>query len=165
MSVYDLIERQPQATAVVAGRVPTDGLPEFFGRAYRILFDTLGRLGIEPAGEPFAYYPDDPDPLAHVEAGVPVSVAIEPLGEVRPSALPGGLAAVAIHHGPYEALEQTYERVLAALAEAGLARRPVGVWEVYLTDPDSEPDPSRWRTRLVVPVEAVPGAADRGATP
>jgi effector-binding domain-containing protein len=32
-------------------------------------------------------------------------------------------------------------------------RRPAStMWEVYLTDPEEEPDPARWRTEVYWPV-------------
>lgn len=159
----EIVDVAPVPTAVVRGRVPIAELPAFFGRAYGLVFDALERQGVEPAGEPLAFYPSEPTDPVDVEAGVVVEREIEPVGDVVPSRLPGGAVAIAIHVGPYEALEHTYRDVLEQLTDAGLRMRRDGVWEVYLTDPDAEPDPARWRTRLVVPVErAARGAPTTG---
>ena len=104
-------------------------------------------------GEPFAFYPSEPADLIEVEAGVVTAVPVETSGEVVVSSLPGGRVVTALHVGPYEQLENSYRDLLAELDRAGLALRPVGMWEVYLTDPDEEPDPAKWRTRLYVPIE------------
>lgn len=65
--------------------------------------------------------------------------------------LPGGRAVVGIHVGPFDSLASTYQELLAWVAAEGL-ELAVGMWEVYLTDPSAEPDPSRWRTRIVWPL-------------
>ncbi|HMO11186.1 MAG TPA: GyrI-like domain-containing protein [Actinotalea sp.] len=65
--------------------------------------------------------------------------------------LPGGRAVQAVHVGPFDTLEQTYEALLAWLSEQGLT--PSGqMWESYLSDPAVEPDPAAWRTLIVWPV-------------
>ena len=107
--------------------------------------------GVVPAGPPFAYYPSEPSDVVDVEAGVTIAGELEDTADVVSSHLPCGRAVVAVHVGPYEALERTYRSLLAEIERAGLVRR-LGMWEEYLTDPDSEPDPARWRTRVVMPI-------------
>jgi effector-binding domain-containing protein len=150
---YEIVDLEPQTTVVVRGSVPVAELPGFFQRAYGIVFHALAEHGIEPIGEPFGYYPSEPSDVVDVEAGVVVGEACTPGGEACASLLPGGRVVVATHVGPYDTLERTYRELLAEIESGGLVRRPVGVWEQYLTDPESEPDASRWRTRIHVPIE------------
>ena len=63
-----------------------------------------------------------------------------------------GSAVVAWHVGPYDKLPEAHERIEAYLKENGLERRGA-FWEEYWTDPGMEPDPSKWRTRIVTPVK------------
>jgi len=59
---------------------------------------------------------------------------------------------VTVHVGPYDTLSSTYEALQAWIETQG--RTPAtAMWEVYLTDPDQEPDPSKWRTEVYWPVE------------
>ncbi len=75
-------------------------------------------------------------------------------GPVEPSRLPGGPTAVTTHIGRYEDLTLAYEAVHRWLGELGWSA--IGPhWEVYFTDPNVEPDPSRWRTDVVVPFRTV----------
>jgi hypothetical protein len=46
---------------------------------------------------------------------------------------------------------------MAYLDEHGLERRGAP-WEEYWTDPGMEPDPAKWRTKLVWPIVARPTA-------
>ena len=65
--------------------------------------------------------------------------------------LPGGRAAQVVHVGSFATLERTYTALQAWMAERGLTPGPV-VWERYLSDPATEPDPATWRTLIVWPI-------------
>jgi len=86
-----------------------------------------------------------------IEGVVCVSKPVEPKGRVKPATLPGGPAVIAWHVGPYDRLGDTHARIQAYLGEHGLERRGA-CWEEYWTDPGMEPDPSKWRTRIVTPI-------------
>ena len=56
-----------------------------------------------------------------------------------------------MHVGPYDTLHQTYSDMQAWIVSQG--RRPSSfMWEVYLTDPQMDPDPAKWRTEIYLPV-------------
>jgi effector-binding domain-containing protein len=148
---YEVTDRvlTGQFTAVVRGEMPREQLPVWLRRTYHDVVLYLRRHGIEPAGPPFARYTFLGDQVA-VEAGFPVWVEVPGEGRVQPSRLPGGPAAVTVHHGRYEDLEDAYAAARRWLTVHG--RSPTGAhWEVYYTDPSVEPDPTRWRTDVVVP--------------
>jgi len=64
--------------------------------------------------------------------------------------LPGGRAAQILHVGTYDAMEQTYGRLMSWMGEQGL--RPGGVmWEVYLSEPTPDA-PESWQTLIVWPL-------------
>lgn len=139
-------------TAVVRGELPATEMSSWLPRVYRTVFEYLQRAGVAPAGPPFARFTFLSDTIA-VEAGVPVSIEVTGEGEVEPSALPDGPAAVTTHLGRYEDLTQAYDALLRWLDDRGL--EPAGPhWEVYYTDPNAEPDPTRWRTDVVMPYRA-----------
>ena len=75
------------------------------------------------------------------------AVTLAPLAFV----LPAGRAVVVVHVGPYDTLEATYGRLLEWVAAQGM-ELATGMWEEYLSDPEQEPDPATWRTRIVAPV-------------
>jgi effector-binding domain-containing protein len=58
---------------------------------------------------------------------------------------------MAVHAGPYETLSDTYQAIETWLASTG--KVPSGPpWEIYLTDPSTEPDPAKWLTEVIFPL-------------
>jgi effector-binding domain-containing protein len=149
--VYEIDDRvlDEQVTAVVRGEMPAAELPGWLAGVYRDVQSYLRRVGVDPAGPPFARYTFFRDVVA-VEAGFPVTRLVGGEGLIVASRLPGGHAAVTTHAGAYEDLDKAYHAVEAWLE----AHDRVGAgphWEVYHTDPAAQPDPAAWRTDVVAP--------------
>lgn len=152
---YEITSRdlELQYTAVVRDEMPAAQMATWLPEAYHAVFEYLQRIGVEPAGPPFARFTFLPDTVA-VEAGAPVAAEVAGDGRVEPSALPAGPAAVTTHYGRYEDLDKAYDAVVRWLDSHGLA--PAGPhWEYYYTDPNAEPDPARWRTDVVFPYRRI----------
>lgn len=152
---YEIRDRAltDQLTAVVRGEMPATEMPAWLAETYRTVFEYLAQAKISPAGPPFARFTFLEDAVA-VEAGFPVSQEVAGRGPVEPSLLPGGPAAVTTHIGRYEDLDKAYDAVKQWLQDHG--RTPAGPhWECYYTDPNAEPDPSKWRTDVVMPYREV----------
>lgn len=148
---YEVLDRvlSDRYTAVVRGELPREALPTWLAAAFGVVQDYLQHAGIPPTGPPFARFTFLGDTVA-VEAGIPVPYEVAGTARVEPSALPDGHAAVTTHLGPYEDLDQAYRACHHWLQAHGhVAGGPH--WEFYYTDPNAEPDPSRWRTDVVVP--------------
>jgi AraC family transcriptional regulator len=138
-------------TASVRESVPSNDVTEALGRAFQAVREALGKQGIATDGSLFARWHELGDEV-DVEAGMMVPTVITPDGEVKPSELPGGPAAIAIHAGPYEGLKSTYDAVQAWLDRTGRSANG-GPWEIYLTDPSAEPDAARWLTEIIYPIQ------------
>ncbi|MEA5457362.1 GyrI-like domain-containing protein [Sinomonas sp. JGH33] len=79
------------------------------------------------------------------EFGVEVTRAFETAGEVYATETPNGEAAVAVHRGPYERMNEAYDAVGAWMAANG--RESAGhSWEIY---GDPTPDPADTETTIV----------------
>lgn len=129
--------------------LPLDRVGPWLAETYAQISAYLEGLGIPMAGPPYARYTFHGDQTG-VEAGFPVSGAVPGRGSIQPSHLPGGAAAITVHLGPYEGLENAYKAVMEWLAVHGC--EPIdGHWEIYYTDPAQEPDSARWRTEVVAP--------------
>jgi effector-binding domain-containing protein len=150
---HDSIEMRDlpeQDTAVEVATISVGEIPAFIGRALGEVAGYLQRKGAGPAGMPFARYHRLDDGRFEVEAGFPATTPTSGEGDVEPSELPAGPAAVMTYVGPYDAMEPAYGELLAWVRDRG--GEPAGdPWEVYLTDPEAEPDPSTWRTEIVMP--------------
>ena len=86
-----------------------------------------------------------------MECGFPIGNIVEGTGRIKRSKLPGGKAVTAIHIGPYETLNETYDLVLSWIKENGF-QVDGDMWETYLTDPCKIPDSSKWITEISFPV-------------
>jgi effector-binding domain-containing protein len=146
-----LVDETERPTAGLREEVPMAGLTDFFGRAFTQVARVLQAQGQGPAGPAFALYRGRPGPTVDVEAGFPVAGPLDLHEPVVAGRLPAGRCVEAVHEGSYDALEQTYVALEHWMDERGLEPSDE-MWEEYLSGPDSDPDPSTWRTRVVWPV-------------
>ena len=146
-------ELQEQPTAVLRETVPMNALKDFFGRAYHAVMGAAEQQHVQLAGPPFALYHGMPTDVVDVEAGFPVAAPF-PGGDgggVTAGSLPAGRAMEAMHIGPYEKLPETYGAIMGKMQAEGLTPGNA-MWEYYLSDPATEPDPAAWKTLVVWPV-------------
>lgn len=141
-----------QPTAVLRESVAMDALSEFFSRAFAAVTAETQRQNIQLSGPPFALYRGTPTQTVDVEAGFPIRGTLADTDTVVTGALPEAEAFEAVHVGPYDTLERTYTAVQDRIRAAG--RTPSDtMWEYYLNGPSTEPDPLKWQTRIVWPVD------------
>ncbi|GHF13096.1 GyrI-like domain-containing protein [Pseudolysinimonas yzui] len=151
MTDIQITEHHEQPTAGVRETVPMAELTDFFSRAFSATMEALGAQGLHPVGPPYGKYYGMPGEVVDVEAGFPVATPITPAGKVVPGTLPGGRTVEATHIGPYDTMENTYADVQRYFAEQKLTPSEI-MWECYLSDPDTEPDPANWRTQICWPL-------------
>lgn len=156
-------QRQEQPTAMVREKVPMAELSDFFGRAFSSVMAAVQERGLQPAGPPFGMYHGMPTDVVDVEAGFPLTAPFA-AGEdggmtidgghgqsaVTAGTLPAGPAYVAMHTGPYDSLQRTYQALVERMQADGVAPADL-MWEQYLTDPGEEPDQSKWQTQVIWP--------------
>ncbi len=154
---------QEHPTAMVREKVPMKELTGFFGRAFTSVMAAVQQKGLQPAGPPYGMYRGMPSDVVDVEAGFPLAEPFPVQGPegvtvdgghgeslVAGGSFPAGPAYEAVHTGPYDALPQTYEALQARMKADGVTPADV-MWESYVTDPETEPDPAKWRTRVIWP--------------
>ncbi|WP_199422296.1 GyrI-like domain-containing protein [Actinotalea solisilvae] len=167
MDEFGVVEQLERPTAGVRRVVRMDAISEAF-QALDTVLAALGDRGVAPAGPPYARYRGEPTDVVDVEVGFPVE-STAPLAaadgsgapELVLGALPAGLAVETVHAGAYDGLGAMYGRLTAWMAEHHL-QRGEDSWEIYESGPASDPDPTTWRTRVVVRVSG-PGLASSGA--
>lgn len=148
----EIVDVPEQTTATRRARLPAAELPAFFAAVYTDVMAAVVAQGLAVTGEPFAAYHGMPGETVDVEAGMPVDGVLADADDIRSSTLPACRAAIAMHVGPFEGLADTWGELMAWVGEQHLSPSGPLFWESYLTDPEAEPDPSAWRTRLVIPV-------------
>ena len=125
---------------------------EEIGDNIRKLMPELGAfVGDRIAGPPLARWHSWEDNAGEMEVAVPVREPMEGTDRIRPSELPAGRAAVAMHIGPFDTVADTWNAFGAWMNEQGL-ERVASPWEEYLSDPRETP-PEELQTRIVWPIK------------
>jgi effector-binding domain-containing protein len=140
-----------QAAAVIRFHIPQLELPTVMGPAVAELMAVIGAQGITPTGPLFNHYLSMDGGTFDFEVGVPVSGPVAPTGRVTPGELPAAKVVRTTYHGPYTGLHHAWRE----FGELGKAQGYVpagGIWERYVVGPETNPDPSTWRTELNQPV-------------
>ena len=148
----EVIETAAQPTAVVRFQVAPERISEKLAEVLPAVYGFLTEAGITPAGPPFSRYHHIGEDSIDMEAGMPTPEPVTGRGEIAAAELPGGAVATTWHVGPYDGLVAAHA-ALSDWAAAAARRAAGGAWESYVTDPGAEPDPSRWRTQLFLPLE------------
>ncbi|GAB3889401.1 GyrI-like domain-containing protein [Kibdelosporangium lantanae] len=154
----EIVDRVDQPYVAIQKLVTMDTIPEIADRL-REVFGWLAERGIAPVDAPFFRYNVIDMEANHLdmEAGVPIDAVVSGEGDIISGVLPGGRYATVTHTGhPSELigvtaqlLEWAHERKLAwDMVDMPSGERWGCRLEVLLTDPDVQPDLSRWQTRL-----------------
>lgn len=119
------------------------------GAAWARLFPLAMRAGVRP-GEWFGLCWDDPeigDPSTfRYDACMATPAPIDAPGVTR-RVLEGGAFVVAVHHGPYERISETYSRIFRWALERDVALGTDPTREHYRVGPPA-PDPGRYVTEI-----------------
>jgi len=140
----------------VARDVTFDGMAAIFDETFSALAPALGEHGITPAGPAFSLHHRQPGATMTFEVGFPVAQPLD--GEIEadgiafvPSSRPAGPIATISHLGGYDALSQAWQSLMQRVADDGY-QPALPFWEVYVSEPGPDVDPSTLRTDLVTMV-------------
>lgn len=154
VTIKQLIE---QPTAVIRTTAEPATLTQTFDDVFTTTWAAVEQSGRTAVGAPFARWFSFTADAMEVEGGIPVDAPFTSTGRVVASSLPGGEAASLDHVGDYENLAAAHSALNQWLVDE--SRQAAGpVWEVYWTDPSTEPDSAKWRTELIVPLAPRLGA-------
>jgi effector-binding domain-containing protein len=146
----ELVNLNPQPALVVRAEVARAQLGATLASILPRAFQHAMKSNVASTGMPFTRYLSSGEPLS-IEAGVPVSSKVDGAADVLSAELPGGKVARTVHQGPYDGLPAAHAALHAWAKERGLQARN-GVWEVYVTDPSTEPDVQKWQTHVFLAV-------------
>lgn len=146
------IETVPaQLAAVIHIMVPRPEIQNVMGPGLHELAAALAAQKIAPTGPFFAHHLKMSAGIFDFELGFPVSKAVAAIGRVMPGQLPAARLARTFYNGPYQGLFAAWGEFNAWVKSEG--HTPAAdLWEVYVTGPDSNPDPASWRTGLNRPL-------------
>ncbi len=116
------------------------------------VMDYLTSENVMPTGPPFTRYHSFGADAMDLEGGMTVAKPMAGTERIKPTTLPAGKVATTFHVGPYHELGNAYRALHEWLAAE--KKEPAGApWEVYLTDPGTEPDPSKYTTKIFWPIK------------
>ncbi|MBX7198048.1 MAG: GyrI-like domain-containing protein [Rhodospirillaceae bacterium] len=147
----EIIDSPRQLTAVIHLTVPASEIMKVMGAGIGEVREKVAAQGLKVSGAWFTHHFKVPDSTFDFEVGVVVPAEVKPAGRVKPGTLPAGKVAHAVYHGPYEKLGSAWGEFMKWIEAQG--HTPKGdLWEVYVTGPDSNPDPKTWRTEFYRPL-------------
>jgi effector-binding domain-containing protein len=146
-----LIQTEEQFTAVIHLTVPRTEISNVMGPAIAEIISTIAAQGATITGPCFSYHQQRPTDIFDFEVGFPVSQQITAASRVKLSKLPAAKVARTIYQGGYDGLGVAWGEFCKWIEAEGLNVQE-SLWECYLTDPESNPDPETWRTELIRPL-------------
>jgi effector-binding domain-containing protein len=103
--------------------------------AYGEISVLMNTAGINMTGQPMAITRAWEEGSYQFDAAIPVdSVPEELTGNIKPGLSPAGPAVRAVHHGGYDQMMPTYEKLAAYMSAHGLSHGKIS-WEHYISDP------------------------------
>lgn len=121
-------------------------------KMYTELFGVLKKSNVEMNGHPFSLYPKWSEESMDMVCALPVNPDAKLPAKYKIMNTSGGKAIKGIHYGSYYNLEASHNEVNRYISNKNLEYNGVP-WEVYITDPTTETDTSKWVTEIYYPVK------------
>ncbi len=148
----ELVDVESVPSLSVLDSTTIDGIGVMLEQNYGLISDYLAAKKIEMAGYPYAvYYNWDPDGIIRIRAAIPIAKTYKGKGRIESFDLPATKAVMAKHMGGYDT-SVTHEAIMEYMEDFGIECADY-IWEVYVTDPMTEPDESKWETDVYYPVK------------
>jgi len=127
-----------------------------YGASYQKIFAHLGATGnadkiIQPPMSVTHAY-DTETTITTFSVAMKTSQEVDPGTDLECVYIEPHKALVYMHVGDYEGISKSYEKAVQVMLAKGYTMK-LPSYEVYITDPGTEPDSSKWKTELVIPVE------------
>ncbi|MCC6857707.1 MAG: GyrI-like domain-containing protein [Bryobacterales bacterium] len=151
IEIPQILRTGAQLAAVIRLIIPREEIRTVMGPGIGELMAAIAAQGIAPAGPVFSHHFRMDPKVFDFEVGVPVARPVSPAGRVKPGELPAARVARTVYRGPYEGLGEAWGEFSAWLQANGHTPAP-NLWERYVAGPESNPDPSTWRTELNRPL-------------
>lgn len=146
-----ITQSKAHETAVIHVTIPRSEIQSVMDAGIPELMATITAQGVKPAGPVYSHHLSMHPDIFDFEIGVPVSSPVSARGRVKPGKLPGVRVAQTVYQGNYDGLGNGWHEFMAWIKDQGLESTP-DLWEVYVKGPESDPDPSTWRTELNQPL-------------
>lgn len=130
-----------------------DSIGASIGNMYTRLLGAMGKKNIQPTGYPFVIYETWNGTTTRMRACLPVADNKTKLDkDIIAGKSYEGKVLKLVYYGAYEGTEDAHNAI-DAFAKANNHEISGAPWEVYVTDPATEPDTSKWVTEIYYPIK------------
>jgi len=152
IELVDVAAQDILFVTAISSKDPAD-VANAMAEAYAEISGFMNQEDISMAGQPMAITRNWEEVSYQFDAAIPVSFIPADLpGNIRSGKSPTGPAVRAIHHGAYDQMMPTYEKLAAYMSAHGLSQGAVS-WEHYISDPGTTAPPDMI-TRVYIMLEA-----------
>ena len=150
--IVEVVERPAFQFVSLRSEVDLKDISTQMGVMYGQLMNFINKNNLMMTNMPYAIYHKIDGTMIDLECGIPVDKVIEPRGSILAGTMPAETCATADHIGSYSNLEKTHAFIQKWIQNNGfhLNGSPM---ERYLTDPQKEPDQSKWVTAIYYPID------------
>lgn len=125
---------------------------EFFEEKYSKIMKYIYKKGYAVSGAPFAAYHNwDPDGYIRISAAIPVQGKINGHKDIKKFEIESGKAVFLKHFGDFNTVN-SHIAIDEYIKEHSLFTKDF-IWESYVTDPQTEPDTTKWQTDIYYPLK------------
>ncbi len=149
---YTIVNLEPKQAISIKATTTQAGLGEKFMELLPELHGILKKQSLQMSGAPFGMYHSFSPEKVDMEAGIPVTGNPQPEGRMNVIQTYGGKAVKTDFYGHYDNLKEGWDGIMAYVKENNLQGNGAP-FEIYVTDPGSEPDSSKWLTEIYIPVK------------
>lgn len=147
----EIVDVQGAQAIIIYDSTTINGIGQMLENNYGQLMDFIAKKKITIVGNPFAIYHNwDPQGYIKISAGFPVDQQVETKDPVSKYEFAGGKAIFTQHTGGFNT-SATHEAIDEYIKDFNL-RVDNYIWEVYETDPNVEPDSTKWITSIYYPI-------------
>lgn len=134
IELVDVAAQDILFVTAISSQDPAD-VAKAMAEAYAEISTFMNQEGIIMAGQPMAITRNLDNVSYQFDAAIPVDyISLNLPGNVRSGQSPAGSAVRAVHHGAYDQMIPTYEKLAAYMSAHGLSQGQVS-WEHYISDP------------------------------
>jgi effector-binding domain-containing protein len=124
------------------------------GQMYMDIMNEINAQGLQMAGAPFCHYLsfDQETGITEFLAGIPTVTRGKSSGDIEARSYPEMETLMAMHSGPYDELPVSYKKLMEYVEDNQLEVKWES-FEFYHTDPESEPNITKWETLIAFPMK------------
>lgn len=147
-----IVELSSKKMLSIHSNVPMQEIGQEMGKSFSELMQYAGENNIQMTGAPVAIYYSWEGTNCEFESGIIVETENTGNERIKLSDTYAGKALVIEHYGSYESTNDTWQKLENHINNNKMEMNGAP-WEEYITDPMSEPDTSKWLTKLYWPIK------------